>query len=517
MKKNCTLVAAIIAAVICGSFHQAAAQWSLTGNAGTTVTTNFVGTTDAKGLVFRTNNVERMRLTSNGNLGLGTVTADSRFSVVGTSGTSLTSPGYIMSGPASGLNLSLDNNELQARNDSAGSTLYLNYWGGNVWMGSTGLTPVIYAASDGTTGLKGTNDPNYLLKLNTPGAKGGILIDDVTSGTYPSLSASKSDLGTVILAIKSATGSAASCLQANSAGTGSAVYASSTGSDGIGVTAFSSNGNGLFADGGSGTGDYAAYFSGSTFSTGSYLGSDKKLKTNIRDFSDAMSIIEKLQPKTYEYRHDENYGLMKLPAGQRYGLIAQDVEQVLPGIVKESSFKTQWVNQQAFTDAETQGKLMPKSQTIDFKAVNYTELIPIMIKGMQEQQQVIDKQQQVNEQLQVEIADLKKMVQALAQTTGMNTTSAIAPQGTAFGVLSQNAPNPFRSDTKIQCNIPASAKSAVLVISALDGRQLQSHSINSTGVAQVIIHGGTLPAGNYLYTLKVDNKLVDTKQMTLTR
>ncbi len=52
-----------------------AQQWSLTGNSGTTPGTNFLGTTDAKDLVFKTNNIERMRLTgasgSEGSLCLG--------------------------------------------------------------------------------------------------------------------------------------------------------------------------------------------------------------------------------------------------------------------------------------------------------------------------------------------------------------------------------------------------------------------------------------------------------------
>lgn len=43
-----------------------AQSWSLTGNAGTTPGTNFLGTTDAKDLVCKTNNVERVRIMSTG-------------------------------------------------------------------------------------------------------------------------------------------------------------------------------------------------------------------------------------------------------------------------------------------------------------------------------------------------------------------------------------------------------------------------------------------------------------------
>jgi hypothetical protein len=47
------------------------ADWSLTGNSGTTPGTNFVGTTDNQSLVFRANNTEWMRIVNTGNVGIG--------------------------------------------------------------------------------------------------------------------------------------------------------------------------------------------------------------------------------------------------------------------------------------------------------------------------------------------------------------------------------------------------------------------------------------------------------------
>jgi hypothetical protein len=58
--------------------------WNSTGNAGTNPTTNFIGTTDAKDLVFKTNNSERMQLTSAGNVGIGTNSPSRALDVVGT-------------------------------------------------------------------------------------------------------------------------------------------------------------------------------------------------------------------------------------------------------------------------------------------------------------------------------------------------------------------------------------------------------------------------------------------------
>ncbi|MBL7813865.1 MAG: tail fiber domain-containing protein [Saprospiraceae bacterium] len=57
--------------------------WNITGNAGTTAGTNFIGTTDAQALVFKTNNAEGMRLNTSGYLGIGTTTPSVQLDVTG--------------------------------------------------------------------------------------------------------------------------------------------------------------------------------------------------------------------------------------------------------------------------------------------------------------------------------------------------------------------------------------------------------------------------------------------------
>jgi hypothetical protein len=57
--------------------------WLLAGNAGTTPGTNFLGTTDAKDLVFKTNNSEKMRVLSGGNVGVGTASPSALLEVYG--------------------------------------------------------------------------------------------------------------------------------------------------------------------------------------------------------------------------------------------------------------------------------------------------------------------------------------------------------------------------------------------------------------------------------------------------
>jgi hypothetical protein len=58
--------------------------WGLTGNAGTNPATQYIGTTDAQPLAFRTNGLERLRVDASGNVGIGTLTPQSRLAVNGT-------------------------------------------------------------------------------------------------------------------------------------------------------------------------------------------------------------------------------------------------------------------------------------------------------------------------------------------------------------------------------------------------------------------------------------------------
>lgn len=57
--------------------------WGLTGNAGTSTSTNFLGTTDAKDLLIKTNNSERIRVASGGNIGIGSTSPSQKLDVSG--------------------------------------------------------------------------------------------------------------------------------------------------------------------------------------------------------------------------------------------------------------------------------------------------------------------------------------------------------------------------------------------------------------------------------------------------
>jgi len=98
-KKLCTL---LFSGVIVLAVN--AQSWLLNGNAGIDQKTNFLGTKDDKPIVFRTNNVERMRINKNGGIGIG-INPGARFNVNVSGNVSLTTTDSFLLGPLNGFNL----------------------------------------------------------------------------------------------------------------------------------------------------------------------------------------------------------------------------------------------------------------------------------------------------------------------------------------------------------------------------------------------------------------------------
>ncbi|HVX27622.1 MAG TPA: hypothetical protein VHB70_14825 [Parafilimonas sp.] len=80
-------------------------------------------------------------------------------------------------------------------------------------------------------------------------------------------------------------------------------------------------------------------------------------------------------------------------------------------------------------------------------------------------------------------------------------------------VLSQNNPNPFSNTTTINYFIPQQFSSAKIIVTDKNGNTLKAINISGGGKGSVKIDASTLAGGAYEYSLYVNNKLIDTKQM----
>jgi hypothetical protein len=105
------------------------------------------------------------------------------------------------------------------------------------------------------------------------------------------------------------------------------------------------------------------YTSGNITANSVQLTSDARLKTNIEGIEGGLETLLRLRPYSYQKRSGFEPGYHE---EKEYGFLAQDIREILPELVKE-------------------GNDPDKALT-----VNYTALIPILTKAIQEQQKEID-------------------------------------------------------------------------------------------------------------------------------
>lgn len=104
--------------------------------------------------------------------------------------------------------------------------------------------------------------------------------------------------------------------------------------------------------------------------------SDAKFKKGIDLIDTPLEKIKQLKGVSYTWRIEE-FKSMNFPQGRHYGVIAQEIEKVLPEVVNTSHDGT--------------------------KSVAYTEIIPVLIEAVKAQQKLIDQQaaelKEIREQL----------------------------------------------------------------------------------------------------------------------
>jgi hypothetical protein len=108
--------------------------------------------------------------------------------------------------------------------------------------------------------------------------------------------------------------------------------------------------------------------------------SDGRLKTNINDIDNALNLIDKIQPRRYEYK--ANLGI------QEYGFIAQELQPLYP----------QAVSGTPDSDVET-----------DPMMVDYSRLTPLLTAGIKELKEKVDHLTIENQKLKDQISKIKTL------------------------------------------------------------------------------------------------------------
>ena len=98
-----------------------------------------------------------------------------------------------------------------------------------------------------------------------------------------------------------------------------------------------------------------------------------------------------------------------------------------------------------------------------------------------------------------------------------NTTETKINASLTSAMLEQNAPNPFANTTAIRYSLPQKFAIAQIVITDKNGTTIKQVKISGSGNGPVNVDATSLLSGTYAYSLVVDEKMISTKQMMITK
>ncbi len=173
--------------------------------------------------------------------------------------------------------------------------------------------------------------------------------------------------------------------------------------------------------------------------------------------------------EAYEYLKKED---MEMSSRRHFGIDAEELQKVYPDLVFEGQD--------------------------GYLAVNYVELVPVLIRAIQELKAELDA---------VRGNDTERRAPS---TTGL---SAVKATG---NVLYQNTPNPFKEQTTIRFSLADDVQDAAICIFDMTGKTIKKLPL-SLGMDCVSVGGYELGEGMFLYSLIVNGQVIDTKRMVISK
>lgn len=254
---------------------------------------------------------------------------------------------------------------------------------------------------------------------------------------------------------------------------------------------------------------YALEVNGQVWTTsGLLITSDGNLKRNITNISDSKSKyltkLKKLNGKSYEKQvvsSDKNaemvaemvaQGKIKQEDAQsalaslnktksdiykkEFGFIAQEVKEVFPELVEQSSD--------------------------GIYAVNYTGLIPVLLEAIKE--------------LQFRVEVLEGQVKSTNQLSTIRSSESTNNEDIVSSTeyLSQNTPNPVNGNTQINYSLPEGTTSAAISFYSMNGSMVKNIPLNvNEKSGSITLSSSELSSGMYIYNLIANGVTLASKKM----
>ena len=244
--------------------------------------------------------------------------------------------------------------------------------------------------------------------------------------------------------------------------------------------------------------------------------SDERIKTDVKQNVPGLKFINLLNPVTYHFDVNkeekilsnalsENWtGKYDIQKMQFTGFLAQEVEAAAKKIGYNFS-----------------GIDAPANQK-DLYGLRYAEFVVPLVKAVQELSKANDEKDARIESAETKLNDLQKQVDELKAMiiAGNQTQAGMSNESLSTRTdasISQNIPNPFNHTTTINYTLPQKYSSAKIIVVDNVGKVIKEVNVSGNGKGNITVDATTLASGAYNYSLYVDGRLIDTKQMVFAK
>jgi hypothetical protein len=213
--------------------------------------------------------------------------------------------------------------------------------------------------------------------------------------------------------------------------------------------------------------------------------SDSRVKKVIADFTDGLNVIKQI--RTIKFNYNENAPFKA--EGEQIGVVAQELEKVAPYMVSKKAM----------------------GYIKDLREVNNQAYPFLLINAVKELAAE-------NEELKAQLSAVNARLDALENKTTSSSQNTLKASSSDIknAHLYQIAPNPFSQKATITFTLPVNTSNAQLLIADATGKTVKVYTL-SNGATQQDVYGNNLAAGVYHYSLLVNGKMIDSKQMVITK
>lgn len=252
-----------------------------------------------------------------------------------------------------------------------------------------------------------------------------------------------------------------------------------------------------------------------------YTISDGRFKNNISENDvKGLDFIKLLRPVVYNFDTEkfQEFLTKNMPDSIRKKYMETDFAPSTA--IRQSGFIAQEVEKAAKEIGYNFNGVHSPETDNDNYSLSYSQFVVPLVKGMQEQQLMIEEQKQLLNKQQIQINELAALVKGSSDNTSetSKTISSVTLNEGQLIVLEQNVPNPFAEQTTIAYTLNDDVQRAQILFYNADGKLINSSELKvKTGKGQLNVFASDLSNGVYTYTLVVDGKVIESKRMIKTK